>query len=76
MEAANVVVVRDELATLPHLAGLARQARRVVEANPAVAVANIIVPRTWPGSVAAVAFRCLRSAVTAGRPARSTPLTL
>jgi heavy metal translocating P-type ATPase len=47
VETADAVVVRDELAVLPHLVGLSRRARRVVLANLAVAGTVIVVLVTW-----------------------------
>ena len=42
LETADVVIVRDELATLPAVIGLSRQARRVVKANLAFAAVVIV----------------------------------
>jgi P-type E1-E2 ATPase len=47
VETADVVVVRDDLTTLPNLLGLSRHARRVVVANVAIAATVIAVLVTW-----------------------------
>ncbi len=47
VETADVVVVRDDLATLPNLLGLSRRARRVVLANITIAATVIAVLVTW-----------------------------
>ncbi|HEY0186426.1 MAG TPA: heavy metal translocating P-type ATPase [Cellulomonas sp.] len=47
LDTADVVVVRDELATVPHLLRLSRRARRYVVANLAVAATFIAVLVTW-----------------------------
>jgi heavy metal translocating P-type ATPase len=47
VETADVVVVRDDLTTLPNLLGLSRRARRVVLANIAIAATVIVVLVTW-----------------------------
>jgi heavy metal translocating P-type ATPase len=47
VETADVVVVRDDLTTLPNLLGLSRRARRVVVANVTIAATVIAVLVTW-----------------------------
>jgi cation-transporting P-type ATPase J len=47
VETADVVIVRDDLSTLPNLLGLSRRARRVVVANVAIAATVIAVLVTW-----------------------------
>ena len=47
LETADAVVVRDELATLPHMIGLSQRAHRVVRANLAIAATVIVVLVTW-----------------------------
>jgi P-type E1-E2 ATPase len=47
VETADVVVVRDDLTTLPNLLGLSRHARRVVVANVTIAATVIAVLVTW-----------------------------
>ena len=47
VETADVVIVRDDLTTLPNLLGLSRRARRVVVANVAIAATVIAVLVTW-----------------------------
>jgi cation-transporting P-type ATPase J len=47
VETADVVVVRDDLTTLPNLLGLSRRARRVVVANVAIAATVIAALVTW-----------------------------
>lgn len=47
LEAADVVVVRDELGALPELVRLSRRARRLVVANLAIAATFIGVLVTW-----------------------------
>jgi heavy metal translocating P-type ATPase len=47
VETADVVIVRDDLTTLPNLLGLSRRARRVVVANVAIAATVIAVLVSW-----------------------------
>jgi cation-transporting P-type ATPase J len=47
VETADIVIVRDDLSTLPNLLGLSRRARRVVVANVAIAATVIAVLVTW-----------------------------
>jgi cation-transporting P-type ATPase J len=47
VETADVVIVRDDLTTLPNLLGLSRRARRVVVANVAIAATVIAALVTW-----------------------------
>jgi heavy metal translocating P-type ATPase len=47
VETADVVIVRDDLTTLPNLLGLSRCARRVVVANVTIAATVIAVLVTW-----------------------------
>ncbi|WP_142106204.1 heavy metal translocating P-type ATPase [Pseudonocardia cypriaca] len=47
VETADVVIVRDDLTTLPNLLGLSRRARRVVVANVAIAATVIASLVTW-----------------------------
>jgi P-type E1-E2 ATPase len=47
VETADVVIVRDDLTTLPNLLGLSRRARRVVVANIAIAATVIAALVTW-----------------------------
>jgi cation transport ATPase len=47
VETADIVIVRDDLSTLPKLLGLSRHARRVVLANVAIAGTVIAVLVTW-----------------------------
>jgi cation-transporting P-type ATPase J len=47
VETADVVIVRDDLTTLPNLLGLSRRARRVVVANVTIAATVIAVLVTW-----------------------------
>ena len=47
LESADVVVVRDDLMTIPALLRLARRARRVVIANLVIAGTFIVVLVTW-----------------------------
>jgi cation-transporting P-type ATPase J len=47
VETADIVIVRDDLTTLPNLLGLSRRARRVVVANVTIAATVIAVLVTW-----------------------------
>lgn len=47
LEAADAVITRDDLATLPAVISLARRARRVVAANLSIAAVFIAVLVTW-----------------------------
>lgn len=47
LDAADAVITRDDLATLPAVVALARRARRVVVANLAIAATFIVVLVTW-----------------------------
>nr|WP_275296214.1 heavy metal translocating P-type ATPase [Jiangella ureilytica] len=47
LDTADAIVVRDELAAIPHLVGLSRRARRLVVANLTIAATFITVLVTW-----------------------------
>ena len=47
LETADAIIVRDELATLPHMIGLSQRAHRVVRANFTFAAAVIVTLATW-----------------------------
>ncbi|GAA1254057.1 heavy metal translocating P-type ATPase [Pseudonocardia aurantiaca] len=47
LETADAIVVRDELATLPHMIGLSQRAHRVVRANLVFAATVIVALATW-----------------------------
>jgi P-type E1-E2 ATPase len=47
LETADAIIIRDELATLPHMVGLSQRAHRVVQANLAFAAAVIVALVAW-----------------------------
>jgi heavy metal translocating P-type ATPase len=47
LETADAIIIRDELATLPHMIGLSRRAHRVVRANLTFAATMIVALVTW-----------------------------
>jgi cation-transporting P-type ATPase J len=47
LETSDAIIIRDELATLPHMIGLSQRAHRVVRANLAFAAAVIVTLVAW-----------------------------